>query len=91
MRPLRYLLLLTASLADPDSVKYRRFLDRLLEVYRAACQLQRDQRFSDAGRAAKVDILNDELCELCGDPLMDETESATELEGDYCNLIEVPQ
>ena len=43
-----------------------RFTDRLLEIYRAACRVQRDGRLSDAGRARKVAELDDELLELCG-------------------------
>jgi hypothetical protein len=54
------------TLQDPDDVAYRHFADRLLEVYREACRVRRDGRLSDAGRARKVDELDDELLELCG-------------------------
>src|SRR3954451_16979326 len=46
-------------------VDYRRFADRLLEIYGAACRVQRDGRLGDAGRARKVAALEDELFELC--------------------------
>ena len=54
------------TLVAPDNADYRRLADRLLEIYRAACRIQRDGRLSDAGRAAKVAALDDEILELCG-------------------------
>jgi transposase len=53
------------TLQDPQHADYRTFTDRLLEIYRAACRLQRDQRFGDAGRAHKVALLDDEILFLC--------------------------
>jgi transposase len=53
------------TLQDPDNLDYRHFTDRLLEIYHSACRLQRDQRFSAAGRAAKVVELDDELFQFC--------------------------
>ena len=75
------------TLQDPESEQYRRFLDGLLNVYRTAQRIQRDKRFSDAGRAAKIDELDNMLCDLCGDRFMDETEPSTDFEGDYRNLV----
>ena len=54
------------TLVAPDNAEYRRLADGLLEVYREACRVQRDGRFSDAGRAQKVAELDDEILELCG-------------------------
>lgn len=54
------------TLQDPSNTAYRNLADRLLEIYRKACRLQRDQRFSADGRAAKVAGLDDEIWELCG-------------------------
>jgi transposase len=54
------------TLQDPGNPDYRNLADRLLEIYRAACRLQRDRRFGEAGRAAKVAALDDEIFELCG-------------------------
>lgn len=54
------------TLQEPGNLDYRNFADRLLEIYRAACRVQRDGRFSDAGRTQKVADLDDEILELCG-------------------------
>jgi transposase len=54
------------TLQAPDNVDYRNFADRLLEIYRAACRVQRNGRFSDAGRSRKVADLDDEILDLCG-------------------------
>jgi len=53
------------TLQEPDNVEYRQFTDRLLEIYRAACRVQRDGRLSEAGRLDKVAALDDEILELC--------------------------
>jgi hypothetical protein len=53
------------TLQEPDNPEYRRFIDRLLAIYRQACRVQRDGRRSDAGRARKVAGLEDEILELC--------------------------
>ena len=54
------------TLQEPANQEYRRFTDRLLEIYRQACRVQRDGRLSAAGRARKVADLDDEILELCG-------------------------
>lgn len=54
------------TLLHPDNAEYRRLADRLLEIYRAACRLQEDRRYGDAGRAKKVAELDDEILDLCG-------------------------
>ena len=53
-------------LLEPTNAEYRRFLDRLLEIYHEACRVQRDKRLGAAGRAEKVAALDDEILELCG-------------------------
>jgi transposase len=53
------------TLLEPTNEEYRMFTDRLLEIYRAACRVQRDRRLGDAGRARKVAALDDEILELC--------------------------
>jgi hypothetical protein len=53
------------TLQEPNNAEYRAFTDRLLEIYRKACRVQRDGRLGDAGRAAKVAALDDEILELC--------------------------
>ena len=54
------------TLEAPDNAGYRQLTDRLLEIYRAACRVQRDGRLGEAGRSAKVAELDDEILELCG-------------------------
>jgi transposase len=54
------------TLQDPHNLAYRRFTDRLLEIYRAACRVQRDGRLGDAGRTRKIAALDDAILELCG-------------------------
>lgn len=54
------------TLLEPNHAGFRRFTDRLLEIYRSACRVQRDKRLSDAGRARKVGELDDEILDLCG-------------------------
>jgi transposase len=54
------------TLLEPSNPDYRQFTDRLLEIYRAACRVQQDQRFHDEGRKRKVAELDDQIVELCG-------------------------
>jgi transposase len=53
------------TLQEPENAEYRQFTDRLLEIYRRACRVQRDGRLSGAGRARKVAALDDAILELC--------------------------
>jgi len=53
------------TLMEPTNGDYRRFADRLLEIYREACRVQRDRRLGTAGRAEKVGVLDDEIFDLC--------------------------
>ncbi len=53
------------TLQEPDNLEYRQFTDRLLEIYRAACRVQRDGRLSAVGRARKIAGLDDEILDLC--------------------------
>jgi len=54
------------TLLEPTNAEFRQFADRLLEIYYAACRVQRDGRLNDAGRARKVAELDDQIVELCG-------------------------
>ena len=54
------------TLMEPDNAEYRRLADRLLEIYYAACRVQRDGRLGEQGRQRKVAQLDDEILELCG-------------------------
>jgi len=53
------------TLLEPANAEYRKLADRLLEIYRAACRVQRDGRLGDAGRARRVGELDDEILDLC--------------------------
>ena len=53
------------TLQEPNNQEYRQFTDRLLEIYREACRVQKDGRLSAAGRARKVGELDDEILDLC--------------------------
>ena len=53
------------TLQEPNNQEYRRFTDRLLEIYRQAGRVQRDGRLGNAGRSTKVAALDDEILELC--------------------------
>ncbi|MGA7415811.1 MAG: transposase [Bryobacteraceae bacterium] len=54
------------TLMEPSNAEYRQFTDRLLEIYREACRVQRDRRLSAEGRKGKVALLDDRILELCG-------------------------
>jgi transposase len=54
------------TLQEPTNQEYRKFTDRLLEIYRKACRIQRDGRLSEAGRARKVAKLDEDVVSLCG-------------------------
>ena len=53
------------TLQEPANQAYRDFTDRLLEIYRTACRVQRDGRRSAAGRVEKVVDLDDAIVDLC--------------------------
>jgi len=49
----------------PENEEYRVFLDGLLKVFHHAKRVAVDRRFCDAGRAAKVSDLENELASVC--------------------------
>src|SRR5271157_4326645 len=53
------------TLMEPSNAEYRQFTDRLLEIYREACRVQRDRRLSAEGRRSKVAALDDEIFDRC--------------------------
>src|SRR5436309_12819644 len=75
------------TLQDPNNADYRCFADRLLEIYRAACRVQRDGRLGDEGRAGKVLALEDEVLELCLPMWRVELPPLEGLEDDYRLLV----
>ena len=75
------------TLQEPDNQEYRRFTDRLLEIYRQACRVQRDQRLSAAGRARKVAALDDVVLELCAPMWIAELPPLEGPDNDYRLLV----
>jgi hypothetical protein len=75
------------TLQDPTNAAYRTFTDRLLEIYRAACRVQRDGRLSDAGRARKVCDLDDAIFDLCVANWSPDEPPIQGLEKDYHLLV----
>ena len=53
------------TLLEPSNAVYRQFTDRLLEIYREACRVQRDRRLSAEGLQEQVAALDDEIFDLC--------------------------
>lgn len=74
------------TLLEPTNSEYRRLTDRLLEIYREACRVQRDRRLSAAGRQKKVAALDDEILELCGPMWADELAPGEGPQDDYRRL-----
>ena len=75
------------TLQDPENKTYRKFADSLLAIYRNAKRIAKDQRFSDAGRRAKVAELDDELLVLCSPRWLDENQETEGVEADYRRLV----
>ena len=75
------------TLQDPDNPEYRAFTDRLLQIYRTACAVQRDGRLGDAGRSLKVASLQHELCELCKPVWLSHSFARQGLANDYRLLV----
>jgi hypothetical protein len=76
------------TLQDPNNAAYRTLTDRLLEIYREACRVQRDGRLSDAGRARKVVVLDDEILDLCVANWLPDQPLSHGLEKDYRLLVD---
>jgi hypothetical protein len=75
------------TLQDPDEPAYRAFADRLLDIYREACRVQGDGRLGDAGRAAKVAALDDDILDMCAGMWMQELPPQEGLLDDYRLLV----
>jgi transposase len=75
------------TLQDPNNADYRCVADRLVEIYRAACRIQGDQRLSVAGRAAKVTALEDEIFTLCSAVRFAEPSTLSELDNAHRLLV----
>ena len=75
------------TLQDPQQLEYRTFTDELLSIYRSACSIQRDQRFSAAGRADKVALLDDKILSLCTEMSVADRLAGQGLEHDFGLLL----
>lgn len=75
------------TLQDPNNPDYRQLADQLLEIYRQACRIQRDGRFSDAGRARKVAELEGEIAACYGPLWLADLPVSEGLDNDYRLLI----
>jgi transposase len=75
------------TLQDPNNAAYRALTDRLLEIYREACRVQRDQRLGDAGRARQVAILDDEILDVCAAMWFADLPPLEGLDNDYRLLV----
>jgi transposase len=78
------------TLMEPTNTEYRRFADRLLEIYHEACRVQRDRRLSAGGRKSKVAALDDEILDLCAPMWVAELPPGKGPEDDYrrlCNEV----
>lgn len=75
------------ALQAPERADYRQFTDDLLAIYRAACRLQRDQRFSAAGRVQRVALLDDRILDVCGRYALEELLTADGLAHDFGLLV----
>jgi hypothetical protein len=71
---------------EPTNAEYRQFTDRLLEIYREACRVQRDRRLGAGGRASKVAVLGDQVLELCAPMWAAELPPGEGPEDDYRRL-----
>jgi transposase len=76
------------TLQDQQRADYRSFADGLLAIYREACRLQRDQRYSDVGRAAKVGMLDDKVLFLCCETSIEDLLSTPGLDHDFGLLVQ---
>ncbi len=74
------------TLMEPAEAEYRQFTDRLLEIYREACRVQRDQRLSAEGRKGKVALLDDKILDLCAPMWVAELPPGEGPEDDYRRL-----
>ena len=74
------------TLMEPADAEYRQFTDRLLEIYREACRVQRDRRLGAEGRKSKVAALDDQVFDLCFAMWVEELPPGEGPEDDYRRL-----
>jgi hypothetical protein len=72
------------TLQDCEDRRYRLLADGLLKIYRDARAIQTDAKLDDAGKLAKVAVLEEELARLCYGKVLPQTSRG--LEHDYALL-----
>jgi transposase len=75
------------ALLYPSKQKYQRFLDQLLEIYRAAKRSAGDGRLGAEGRQQRVAELEGRLCELLQPHTQETTPEMQPHERDFTNLV----
>lgn len=75
------------ALLYPRKKTYQRFLDQLLELYRAAKRAAADGRLGQAGRQARVADLENRLTELCYPYWWENTPDMQPHQRDFSNLV----
>ena len=75
------------TLLKPNRIRYRRFLDSLLAIYRRGKAIAADRRLSEAGRLARVGELVDAVCDCTGARFSDSSVPGDDVERDFFNLI----
>ena len=74
------------TLQAKENSTYRDFADRLLAIYRKAKRYAADGRLGDAGRAQRVEELDNNIIYLCTPRWYDTSTSGGKLENDYRRL-----
>jgi transposase len=75
------------TLQDPCHPEYRQLTDRLLEIYRKACRVQRDGRLKDAGRLGKIAELEGDIVAVCAAKCALDLRTVKGLAKDYGLLV----
>jgi transposase len=76
------------ALLYPRKRSYRRFLDKLLQLYRDAQHAAEDGRLGEQGRKERVAQLEDRLCQLCVPFDREATAEMKPYEKEFTNLIQ---
>jgi transposase len=71
----------------PRKKMYRRFLDRLLELYNDAKRVAKDGRLGEAGRKHRIVDLEDRLCKVCQPHRRDTKPDMKPHERDFTRLV----
>jgi transposase len=78
------------NLQAPNNATYRRFADKLLNIFRQGKGIASDRRLGEAGRRKRLEPLQEEVLNLCRERWLDPSTDGDEIENDYrrlCNEI----